>query len=288
VTEFLRALGAYCEDPSAAIAEALELPVPSAAQRAGLFLFQLYPNASVYLGAEGMLGGEAGDRVAGFWRAIGLRPPTEADHLAALLGLYAALAAEGFRARHPRKALLWEHLLSWLPAWLARIEELAPEGYRRWGRLLVDALLAEAEELGPPAVPPVHFRMTQAAAAAADILAPGPSGVILTRADLARAARDLNLGLRQGERRYALDALVAQAPQAVMAWLAAECRRQAGIHGLQPLAWRPVTDDWYRRANRTAQLFERLAREAGESWSMPADRLQGGFPSEGSPAGRST
>ena len=79
-----------------------------------------YPYASVYLGAEGMLGGEARDRVAGFWRALGLVPPAEPDHLAALLGLYAALAdaEEPRRTSRPaaapaqaRRALLHEHLL---------------------------------------------------------------------------------------------------------------------------------------------------------------------------------
>jgi hypothetical protein len=33
------------------------------------------PYAAVYLGAEGGFGGEAADRVAGFWRAIGVPPP---------------------------------------------------------------------------------------------------------------------------------------------------------------------------------------------------------------------
>ena len=36
-----------------------------------------------------MLGGEARDRIAGFWRALGLVPPPEPDHLAVMLGLYA-------------------------------------------------------------------------------------------------------------------------------------------------------------------------------------------------------
>ena len=52
-----------------------------------LFVFQLQPYASVYLGAEGMLGGEARDRIAGFWRALGASPPSEPDHLATMLAL---------------------------------------------------------------------------------------------------------------------------------------------------------------------------------------------------------
>ena len=40
--------------------------------------------------------------------------------------------------------------------------------------------------------------------AVAKILAPALSGVVLTRADLARAAHEIGLGLRQGERRFVL------------------------------------------------------------------------------------
>ena len=58
----------------------------------------------VYLGAEGMLGGAARDRVAGFWRALGLVPPAEPDHLAALLGLAAALADASATSASPRRA----------------------------------------------------------------------------------------------------------------------------------------------------------------------------------------
>ena len=93
--ELLRGLAVFAEAPGpshAALADALGIPgVPDAAAYSDVFLFQLYPYAPVHLGPEGMMGGEARDRVAGFWRAVGRTPPPEPDHLAALLGLYAAL-----------------------------------------------------------------------------------------------------------------------------------------------------------------------------------------------------
>ena len=43
---------------------------PSASDYADIFLFQLYPYASVHLGPEGMLGGEAQNRVAGILESV--------------------------------------------------------------------------------------------------------------------------------------------------------------------------------------------------------------------------
>src|SRR5918992_3923558 len=116
-----RPLASLAEPPNestARAADALGLGAPpDAAEHTEVFVFQLYPYASVYLGAEGMLGGEARDRVAGFWRALRLPPPAEVDHLSVLLALYARLVeleeGEGDPARRAfwrraRKALLWE------------------------------------------------------------------------------------------------------------------------------------------------------------------------------------
>ena len=95
--ELFRALAALAEPPDRAgverLAAALGLgDLPAASEHTEVFVFQLAPYASVYLGAEGMLGGEARDRVAGFWRALGQAPPAEADHLTLMLALYARLS----------------------------------------------------------------------------------------------------------------------------------------------------------------------------------------------------
>ncbi|MGB6001692.1 MAG: molecular chaperone TorD family protein, partial [Thermoanaerobaculia bacterium] len=121
--EVFRALASLIEPTgpeSQRLADLLELgPLPDGPQLSELFLFQLYPYASVYLGAEGMMGGEARDCIAGFWRALALDPPAEPDHLAVMLALYARLAeledaAEDNRQREAwrqaRRAFLWEHL----------------------------------------------------------------------------------------------------------------------------------------------------------------------------------
>src|SRR5215211_6068625 len=145
--ELFRALAVLVEPPgrpgAARVAEALGLGAPPGASAyTDLFVFQLYPYASVYLGAEGMMGGEARDRVAGFLAALGQAVPQEPDHLALMLGAYAwlaeseAAASEG-RARasmrSARRAFLWEHLLSWLPVYLDKLGQVAPPFYRGWG-----------------------------------------------------------------------------------------------------------------------------------------------------------
>jgi hypothetical protein len=202
--------------------------------------------------------------------------------LAALLGLYAALAdreaEDGDRARrlssrHARTALLQEHLLSWLPPYLDRLEALAPPAYRAWGTLLRSALREEAEVLGAPRALSAHLRAAPALpdprregshAFVAGLLAPVRCGIILTRADLARAARDLNLGLRAGERKFAIAALLSQAPEAVLGWLAAEASRRAAQHNTHAGVMGPMAHFWAERAERAARMLHDLRDSAAK------------------------
>jgi TorA maturation chaperone TorD len=272
--ELFRALGVLAERPSresAAVARALGLDgVPASVEHTELFQLNLYPYASVHLGDEGALGGEAGDRVAGFWRALGLVPPAEPDHLASLLGLYATLAEAGAPA-DVQRALLWEHLLPWLPAWLEKAKEIAPPFYREWAELLEAALRAEAERLPANGLVPLQLRETAPLADpraeglepfVTSLLASARSGMVLVRADLVRAARELGLGLRLGERRFVLRELLAQDASASLRWLAWEAKLWIERHRLMAPVLGPVTDFWAVRATRTAALLGQLAPEA--------------------------
>lgn len=273
--ELVRALAVLVEPPAAEhalVARTLDLPVPTAREHTDLFLFQLYPYASVYAGAEGMLGGEAGDRVAGFWRALGLTPPAEPDHLAALLGLYAMLGDRDAPTEW-RRALLWEHLLSWLPVFLAKLDEVAPPSYRAWGRLLADVLAAEAEKLGPQALLPLHLRSappleppneTGGEAFLSGLLAPVRSGIVLVRDDLRRAAAELELGLRVAERRFVLRALLAQDAAGTLAWLASEARRWAGLHTRALGRSDEIASFWHARAEAAAALLDETTSAAAK------------------------
>ena len=285
--ELFRALAVLCEPPSkeaARVAEALQLgALSTASEYTEVFVFQLYPYASVYLGAEGMLGGEARDRVAGFWRALSETPPAEVDHLSVMLALYARLVeleeAESERVRRAswrtaRKAFLWEHLLSWLPVYLAKIACLAPPCYRRWGEILSQALTEEARRVGEQETLPLHLRETyalvdpRAAEATTEeflqsLLAPARAGMILVGADLSRAAHDLGLVTRLGERKFILRALFGQDARAVLGWLAEECDAWTARHRQHLGPFGAIGAAWEEKSQRAAALLRELRDEAG-------------------------
>jgi len=274
-TALLRALADLAARPhagSAVVAEALELPrAPTAAEHTDLFDFQVYPYASVHLGDEGMLGGDARDRIAGFLRALDVVPPPEPDHLVVLLHAYADLsdlAASGApRADHARRVLLHEHLGTWVGRPLARVVELGAEPLRAWARLTVATLAAELAQHGPPPELPPALRDAAPLpepeeATAADwtqaLLTPVRSGLVIARADLSRAARELELGARVGERAYTLRALLDQDARAVLGWIAGEATRQADdLAAVTATGGEDVAAWWRGRLERTADVIAR-------------------------------
>ncbi len=299
--EVLRALGSLIEVPApqhARIAAALGLPdVPGAGNHSRVVEFQRYPYASVYLGPEGMMGGDARDRIAGFRRALGVGDggggaghddatagdaapsrPTAPDHLAALLALLAALdlwrAEEPHAARtalleEARVTLFWEHVASWAGPYLATFERCGAPYYEAWASLLGEAL----DEVAAGMALPDHLpRALRDAPGLADpreeggeafiaaLLAPVRSGVILLRDNLVRLGDDTGMVCRAGERRYVLRAFLAQDPGAALAWLSRHAREWG-----QKVAGRgspPIARWWAGRAGETARLLGDLSEEA--------------------------
>jgi hypothetical protein len=271
--ELLRALGAVPDSPAAArcVGPALGLDPVSDAEHTEAFVLNCPPYAAIYLGPQGAIGGEGADRVAGFWRAIGITPPPEPDHLAALLGLYARLGEAAAGARRPvtaaalaqsRAVLFWEHLWPWLPAYLDAVADLAVPPLTTWTDLVRRAIAADYHTQPPCPRRPLALREAPPPADPGDLVElltiPVRSGVILTRRRLAEGAGRAGVGFRIGERRFALRAMLEQDPRATVAWLADEAGRWQQRHhdrvpGDQVTAW------WAARAARTAQVLRDYA-----------------------------
>ena len=271
--ELLRALGAVAGDPADArtAAGALGLPGCGDAEHADVFVLNCPPYASVYLGAEGRLGGEGADRVAGFWRAIGIDPgPGEPDHLTSLLSLYAHLgeaAAESRTARtaaalgQMRQALFDEHLWPWLPGYLSAVTDLGVGALVAWAELTLRVVKRERGGTGPDGLP-LALREAPAPVDAdggldellGGLVAPVRSGLILTRRAVAAGAGQVGAGHRIGERRFALRAMLESEPDRTAGWLGQEAARWSQRH-LGIAAGDPVQRWWADRATATAAVL---------------------------------
>jgi len=277
--ELLRALAAVASSPPSQCrpaAEGLGLPVPTPAEHTAVFILAAPPHAAIHLGEHGQLGGEGLDRVAGFWRAIGLHPPRDADHLGPLLMLYAELCdaetgarseATRRRLRHAREALLFEHLWSWAPGYLTAVTRLDVPSLARWAQLTQLALAREALRATPPVALPLALRTAPAPVRPADgrdqllgaLVTPVRSGVLLTGADLREAAAAAGLGYRAGERWYAMRAMLDQDTTATLGWLGNHAHHWAALHAAQqPVAGHDPRHWWARRAACTAHTLRRL------------------------------
>jgi len=281
--ELLRALGAALVTPPPAnqqVAEALGLPVFTGVDHTDAFVLSAPPHAAIHLGPQGKLGGEGLDRVAGFWRALGLAPPEDADHLGVLLMLYAELGEAESAASSPqggtqlhtaRVALFHEHVWSWAPGYLAAVLALDIPSVSAWAELTLDTLQRETTEIAPPEALPLALRAAPDRLQPTDsfdelldaVVAPVRSGIVLTRRDLGQAAAVLGVGYRHGERRYTLKAMLEQDKPATMRWLAGHARSWSKQHHATDCGWsRDPSVWWSDRAGSTADVLEAMAERS--------------------------
>lgn len=288
--EVFRALGSLAEIPSAQhqeLCSLLELDnSPTKSEHSETFVFELYPYSSIYLGPEGKLGGEARDRIAGFWRALGLTPPAEPDHLTVLLSFYAEIREHELQAQnnleqerweHIRASFLWEHLLSWLPIYLLRMSDARSPFFRKWGDLLSEALQEEAHTALGEVSLSAHLRQALPIADPRDgepkeflesLLAPVRSGFILLRSDLIRAGLELSLATRIGERRFVLETFLSQAPTELLIWLAEFAGTTSERYRTVRTSYPGIMKFWIDQAERTRTLLLDLADSSDTNPSL--------------------
>ncbi len=291
--ELLRALGALsviappASDP---ISSALGLAAMTAADHTRLFVLDLPPYASIYLGRDGNLGGEATDRVAGMWRALGLGAPAEPDHLAALLALYAELGAAAVTCRtlaararlvHALGALRAEHLSSWLDPYLSAAA--AYPGADGWVRLCKAAVghephphagqaLPTALRDAPPPIDPAG----NLDELLGSLVTPIRVGFVLTHRDLQHAGNQIGLGVRRGERRYTLRAMLDQDSAATLGWLAGRARQWSTAYRRHPLD-RATSRWWSARARSAAIILDAIAAQAAANASLSVSIQKRGY-----------
>ena len=277
-SELVRALGAITLAPppsSDILCDAVGLRRISGAEHTAAFILAAPPFAAIHLGAEGKLGGEALDRVEGFWRALGQRPPDQADHLGVLLMSYAALreaAPASAAASRAAESLFHEHIWSFAPGYLSAVATLGQGPVTAWAELTLLALQAERAAVWSPAghqALPLALRSAPpplpAAAAFDEVLdaavTPACSGIILTQAELTQGAAEIGVGYRRGERRYALRAMIEQDKAQTLSWLGGLAERWEARHAVAYGG--TVTGQWWsRRAACSSRVFASMAREA--------------------------
>ena len=214
--ELIRALGMFCEAPSeehVRIAKILGFSqTPSRDLYEGIFCRELPPYASEYIDCGANSDGEGLERISGFWRALQRDVPNEPDHLSGLLGLVAYLEelqgsekepARALLIRRSRSALLWEHLLPWLPMYLDKVESIGDDTvYGDWARLLTEALVNEYRSLGPLENLPIHLTTSSglpdprdrgAKLFVSSLFCPNKSGFVLLFDDLSELATELGI-----------------------------------------------------------------------------------------------
>lgn len=286
--ELARALAAICDTPAtaAAASRALGLGRITAEAHTQVFVLNCPPYASIHLSPEGHLGGEAAGCVVGFWETLQAPLPAEPDHLASLLALYASLGQAADHAQlpaaragldHARRALIREHLWSWVPGYAAAVRELPFPPIAEWARLvgclLADDLVSSEGSGGgriPLALreaPPPLDEMPARAELLDALVAPVRTGIVLTRHQLSLACGRLGVGHRIGERRFTLAAMLDQDPELTLTWLTQHAEHWCRLH--QEVGPDPVTRWWADRAGHTARVLTGL-QAAPSSPTVPA------------------
>ncbi|CAN5443999.1 molecular chaperone TorD family protein [soil metagenome] len=272
-----------------------------------LFDFNVYPYASVYLDPSGGLNAPWSGFVTGVYRALGLELQAGAglaagDHIAAELEAVtimlereaqAADEVAAARARHGQRALLFEQLLPWLPVLTHAVERVAGRGfYGVVAALTREALFEHADALlGGEAAPAFRFpeaedelqhfllsgkgrgpgKAGEARAALQSLITPARSGLFLSREDITRLGRRLELPVRFAERAFMLEALAqAAADQERLEALFGELRREAREQreaierwGRAHPALAPVWEDWLGKLEATDERLLAFAKDFG-------------------------
>lgn len=274
--ELLRALGALTVDApgeNEIVFRTLGLEPWSGTDHTKVFVLDLPPYASIYLDPEGKLGGACVDQIAGVWRALGLDPPSEPDHLLSLFGLYASLGSAisecstqvaRKRVEVAARTVLSEHLHPWIFVYLAAVQTYPAT--EPWAELVRGVLRMELrswpDEEGLPLMLREAPRRDLADLSPDRIYelatVPVMAGGVVTFRDLEEMGSRAGVGVRRGERRFILRSMMEQEPRETLRQLATHFHRWEG----KSLGESVLIDGWWKeRVKSTALLLEKAASE---------------------------
>ena len=273
--------------------ELLDLPdsTTDAQQHTWLFEFNVYPYASVYLDPTGMLNAPWSGFVAGVYGALDLDVSLEAglaapDHISAQLEALATLLEREesastsvvAAARHVQRTLLLEHLLPWLPTFHSAVQRLDEGLYAKLSALALEITIEHLETfIDDHKI--IRFIFPEPDNEAAEgkrardeltkFFLPARSGMFLSREDVMRLGRSLDLPVRFAERSFMLEQLALAAADAEMLdtfflELKGEAERQlASLVDLQEnhTTLAPLWEEQATKLRQSAENLDKLRAE---------------------------
>lgn len=282
---------------------AADLPTPvdldeAAAEHHTLFSFNVLPYATLFVTADGILGGSVTNQMQQLYRQIGFVPDpatVAADHLGHQLTFLAHLSASEVEAVQnlPSTASIWskrqavflnEHLLPWLLPCLVGVERAGSPFYASVARLTSSLLLSHQNDLAPldvaaravkidsdtPSLSILEDERTSLRDIAHFLMTPCQSGLFLSSQTVGDIARQLELPRGFGNREQIFLNLMRTAVQyEALSLLLTRLNgiineweaSYAAIVKEFPLA-DPFLRPWHERLNQTQQLLNRLAHES--------------------------
>ena len=265
----------------------------AAADHHHLFRFNLFPYQSIFLDAEGLLGGAESNRVRRSYRSCGFAVKNDGnpDHVGHELGLMAFLCGAerdawedgedemARRIRRRQRDFLQSHLLLWIFPFVLAVGQQRQPFYEALAELTMDLVYDHALALGndgtfpqpdsfrlpePPAL--LEEKKTGLKEIAAYLATPPYAGLFLSRDAIGRLGRQLEIPRGFGDRRQTLVNLMRSAaqyeafPALIQAlqevageWMAAYGRQQERMPELAPF-YRP----WRARVEETAGLLAEI------------------------------
>lgn len=272
-----------------------------AAEHHSLFALEVPPHEGVFLHADGLIGGEHAARIHDRFRASGFaaeRRDTSFGHLGVMLGALAFLtrAAADRDARRSdiegrTRALMDEHLLRWLPAFVVPALAHSDGFWRLAIELMVELVSDHRAALGPaptqiaPLPEPralLDDERTSLRSIAGYLTTASSAGVYLTRGDIESLARRVHVPRGFGRRVDMLESLLAAAAEydsfsTVIEELEALLDERS--HALELFAARhaplaPFAAPWIERIASTGAMSSAMVRQARAHEPKHERRLQ--------------